>query len=59
MLKDVQIKDYLSYKEVPTSIIDRHICKMQTMEVASIKILWRNQNVEEMTWEVEFELFNL
>ncbi|WMV24126.1 hypothetical protein MTR67_017511 [Solanum verrucosum] len=49
----VGIKDNLSYEEIPVQILDRQVCKLRTKEVASVKVLWRNQFVEEATWEVE------
>ncbi|WMV37756.1 hypothetical protein MTR67_031141 [Solanum verrucosum] len=37
-------------------ILDRHVCELRTKEVASVKVLWRNQFVEEATWEVEKDI---
>ncbi|WMV19313.1 hypothetical protein MTR67_012698 [Solanum verrucosum] len=45
----ISIKDSVSYEE----ILDRQVCKLRTKEVASVNILWRNQFVEEATWEAE------
>ncbi|XP_070056978.1 uncharacterized protein [Nicotiana tomentosiformis] len=50
---DVQITKDLSYEKVPVAILDRQICKLQNKEVASVKVLWRSKNVEEMIWEAE------
>ncbi|WMV08552.1 hypothetical protein MTR67_001937 [Solanum verrucosum] len=36
---------------MPIQILDRQVRKLRTKEVASIKVLWRNQFVEEATWE--------
>ncbi|WMV25481.1 hypothetical protein MTR67_018866 [Solanum verrucosum] len=54
--EDIGIKDSLSYEEVPVKILDRQVCKLRTREVASVKILWRNQFVEEATWEAEEDM---
>ncbi|XP_027771400.1 uncharacterized protein LOC114076490 [Solanum pennellii] len=51
--KYVQIAGYLTYEEVPIAILDRQVRKLRNKEVASVKVLWRNQQVEEVTWEVE------
>ncbi|WMV38186.1 hypothetical protein MTR67_031571 [Solanum verrucosum] len=51
--EDIGIKDSLSYEEVPIRILDRQVRKLRTKEVASVEILWRNQFVEEATWEGE------
>ncbi|WMV09768.1 hypothetical protein MTR67_003153 [Solanum verrucosum] len=54
--EDIAIKDILSYKEIPVQILDRQVCKLRTKEVASVKVLWRNQFVEEATWEAEEDM---
>ena len=46
----------LTYEEVPTAILDRQVRKLRNKEVASVKVLWRNQQVEEITWETEKSL---
>ncbi|WMV14167.1 hypothetical protein MTR67_007552 [Solanum verrucosum] len=45
--------DNLSYEEIPVQILDRQVRKLRTKEVASVKVLWRNQFLEEATWEAE------
>ncbi|KAK4723982.1 hypothetical protein R3W88_026761 [Solanum pinnatisectum] len=54
--KNIGIKDSLSYGEIPVQILDRQVRKLRTKEVASIKVLWRNQFVEEATWEAEEDM---
>ncbi|WMV45802.1 hypothetical protein MTR67_039187 [Solanum verrucosum] len=49
-IENIGIKDNLSYEEIPVQILDRQVCKLRTKEVASVKVLWRNQFVEEATW---------
>ncbi|WMV37146.1 hypothetical protein MTR67_030531 [Solanum verrucosum] len=51
--EDIGIKDSLYYEEIPVQILDRQVHKLRTKEVASIKVLWRNQFIEEATWEAE------
>ncbi|WMV30789.1 hypothetical protein MTR67_024174 [Solanum verrucosum] len=53
---DIGIKDNLSYEEIPIQILDRQVRKLRIKEVASIKVLWRNQFVEEATWEAEEDM---
>ncbi|WMV42221.1 hypothetical protein MTR67_035606 [Solanum verrucosum] len=45
----IDIKDNLSYEEIPIQILDRQVSKLRTKEVASVKVLMRNQFVEEAT----------
>ncbi|WMV37945.1 hypothetical protein MTR67_031330 [Solanum verrucosum] len=52
-IEDVQITEELSYEKTPVVILDRQVSKLRTKEVASVKVLWRNKNREEVTWEVE------
>ncbi|WMV49774.1 hypothetical protein MTR67_043159 [Solanum verrucosum] len=54
--ENIGIKDRLSYVEVPIEILDRQVRKLRTKEVASVKVIWRNQFVEEATWEVEEDM---
>ncbi|WMV19265.1 hypothetical protein MTR67_012652 [Solanum verrucosum] len=41
--EDIGIKDSLSYEEIPVQILDRQVRKLRNKEVASVKVLWRNQ----------------
>nr|XP_016449027.1 PREDICTED: uncharacterized protein LOC107774072 [Nicotiana tabacum] len=52
----IHIAEDLSYAKVPVAILDRQVRKLRTKEVDSAKVLWRNNNIEEMTWEVEEEM---
>ena len=54
--ENVGIKDNLSYKKVSVQILDHQVCKLRTKEVALVKVLWRNQFVEEATWEAEEDM---
>ncbi|WMV42572.1 hypothetical protein MTR67_035957 [Solanum verrucosum] len=54
--KDIGITDSLSYEEILIQIQDRQVRKLRTKEVSSVKVLWRNQFVEEATWEAEEDM---
>ncbi|WMV09455.1 hypothetical protein MTR67_002840 [Solanum verrucosum] len=54
--KDIGIKDSLSCEEIFVQILDRQVRKLRTKEVASVKVLWRNQFVKEATWEAEEDM---
>ncbi|WMV45044.1 hypothetical protein MTR67_038429, partial [Solanum verrucosum] len=51
--ENIEIKDNLSYEEIPVQILDHQVCKFRKKEVALVKVLWRNLFVEEATWETE------
>ncbi|KAK4729692.1 hypothetical protein R3W88_022680 [Solanum pinnatisectum] len=55
-LEGLGAKENLSYEEVPMKILDRQVKKLRTKEVASVKVLWRNQLVEGATWEAEADM---
>ncbi|WMV24829.1 hypothetical protein MTR67_018214 [Solanum verrucosum] len=46
-------------EEVPIEISDRQVSKLRNKEVASVKVLWRNQLVEGATWESEADMISL
>ena len=52
-IEDVQVTEDLTYEEVPVAILDRQVKKLRNKEMASVKVLWRNQQREEITWETE------
>ncbi|WMV37990.1 hypothetical protein MTR67_031375 [Solanum verrucosum] len=54
--KSVRINDSLSYEEIPVQILDRQVRRLRMKDVASVKVLWRNQFVEEATWEAEEDM---
>ncbi|XP_069143363.1 uncharacterized protein [Solanum lycopersicum] len=55
-IENVGIKDSLSYEEVPVQILDRQVWKLRTKEVDLVKVLWRNQFVEEETWDAQKDM---
>ncbi|WMV37475.1 hypothetical protein MTR67_030860 [Solanum verrucosum] len=54
--EDIGIHEILSFEEVPIQILDLQVHKLRTKEVESVKVLWRNQFVEEATWEAEQDM---
>ena len=52
-LESVEVKDSLSYENVPVEILDRQVRRLRNKEVASVKVLWRSQSVERATWEAK------
>ncbi|XP_070010668.1 uncharacterized protein [Nicotiana sylvestris] len=52
-VETIEVNEELSYEEVPVVILDRQVQKLRNEEIASVKVLWRNQQVEEPTWETE------
>ncbi|KAL5781948.1 hypothetical protein ACOSP7_006977 [Xanthoceras sorbifolium] len=51
--ESIEIRPDLTYEEEPVQILDRKIKKLRNKRVPLVKVLWRNHNVEEDTWESE------
>ncbi|XP_074292586.1 uncharacterized protein LOC141619468 [Silene latifolia] len=52
----IDMDENLSYVEVAMEILDRKVRKTRNSEIALVKVLWSNHNVEEATWETEAEI---
>ncbi|KAJ8768274.1 hypothetical protein K2173_021214 [Erythroxylum novogranatense] len=48
---EVQLRDDLSYEELPVEILDTKDKVFRNKTVQLVKVLWRNHSVEEATWE--------
>ncbi|XP_075095142.1 uncharacterized protein LOC142173449 [Nicotiana tabacum] len=46
---DVQITEHLTYEEVLVAILDLQVRRLRTKDIPLVKVLWRSNNVEEMT----------
>ncbi|WMV24634.1 hypothetical protein MTR67_018019 [Solanum verrucosum] len=57
-LEGLEIKENLVYEEVLVEILDRQVKKLRNMEVASVKVLWRNHFVDGATWEAEVDMMS-
>ncbi|XP_070045580.1 uncharacterized protein [Nicotiana tomentosiformis] len=51
-----QVIEKLSYEEAPIAILDRQVHRLRTKDISSVKVLWRNNNVEDMTWKAEEDM---
>ena len=51
----MEIQTDLSYAEQPVEIIDRKEQILRNKTIPLVRVLWRNQKVEESTWEVRNE----
>ncbi|KAK6152942.1 hypothetical protein DH2020_012581 [Rehmannia glutinosa] len=52
----VQIREDMSYEEKPVEIVDREVKKLRNKYIPLVKVIWRNQRVEEATWEREEDM---
>ncbi|KAL4386170.1 hypothetical protein GQ457_09G000030 [Hibiscus cannabinus] len=51
--EEVELNPGLTYEEQPVIIIVREVKRLRNKNVSLVKVLWRNHNVEEGTWEPE------
>ena len=54
--KSLDLDPKLTYKERPIKILDRKDKVLHNKIVSLVKVLWRNQVVEEGTWEIEEDM---
>ncbi|XP_070042750.1 uncharacterized protein [Nicotiana tomentosiformis] len=52
----VEINDDLTHDEEPVEILDRQVRRLRTKDIASVKVLWPNHDVEEAIWEAEEDM---
>ena len=56
--EQVDLQPDLTYIEQPVRIMDQKEQVLRNKMVKLVRILWRNQNVEESTWELEDTMRN-
>ncbi|XP_047250013.1 uncharacterized protein LOC124885816 [Capsicum annuum] len=54
--EEINVKDSLTYEEEPVDILDCQVRKLGSKEITLVKVLWKNQKVEEATWESENDM---
>ena len=52
----VELSLDLTFEEEPIAILDRHVRKLRTKEIASVKVQWKHRSVGEATWETESDM---
>ncbi|KAL0533323.1 hypothetical protein IC582_030139 [Cucumis melo] len=52
----LEIDENLSYTEQPVEVLAREVKMLRNREIPLIKVLWRNDRVEEATWEREDDM---
>ncbi|KAM6566962.1 hypothetical protein CsatA_026090 [Cannabis sativa] len=54
--KALELQPDLSYQEQPVQVLNKREKVLRNKIIALIKILWRNSEVEEATWELETDM---
>ena len=52
----IKIHEDLSLQGKPVQILDFQVKTLRNKEIPLVKVLWRNQSVEEATWEQESDM---
>ena len=52
----IQVQEDLSYEEKPVKILAREEKTLRNKTIPLVKVLWRNRDVEEATWEREDDM---
>ena len=52
----VEIQLDLSYEEKPVEILDRKEQILWNKTISLVRVLWKNQQIEESTWELETKM---
>ncbi len=52
----LQIRENLTYEEIPVKLLDRKVQELRTKSIPLVKVLWRNHEIEEASWELEDEI---
>ncbi|XP_074355397.1 uncharacterized protein LOC141695057 [Apium graveolens] len=54
--ESIEVQSDLTYEEKPIRITDRKVQKLRNKEIRLFKVIWRNQSIEEATWESEDDM---
>ena len=54
--EDLEVEPDLSFEEQPVQILDRKDKVLKNKTIPLDKVLWRNNKVEEATWELESDM---
>ncbi|XP_073045319.1 uncharacterized protein [Primulina eburnea] len=54
--QQIDLEDNLTYEEKPVKILDQRIKELRGRPIQLVKVLWKNHNIEEATWETEKDM---
>ena len=49
----VELKEDLSFEVQPVRIVDQRMKELRNKVIPMVKVLWKSDTVEEMTWEMK------
>ena len=54
--QSAEVNEDLTYEEEPVAILDYQVRQLRSKVILMVNVLWRNNYVEEHTWETEAEM---
>ncbi|XP_021728285.1 uncharacterized protein LOC110695344 [Chenopodium quinoa] len=52
----IELDETLTFEQRPVKILDTKMRSTRNKAVKLVKVLWSNQNFEEVTWEAEYDM---
>ena len=52
----MELNEDLTFEEELVAIMDYQVRQLRSKVISMVKVLWRNNNVEEHTWEIKAEM---
>jgi hypothetical protein len=52
----LQLQENLTYEEIPVKLLDHKVQELRTKSIPLVKVLWRNHEIEEASWDLEDEI---
>ena len=49
----IELEEYLSFEVQPVAIVDQKMKQFRSKVIPMVKVLWRSDTIEEMTWETK------
>ncbi|XP_070045646.1 uncharacterized protein [Nicotiana tomentosiformis] len=56
LLRVHPLDESLGYEEEPIEIIDKYVRKLRCKIISAVKVQWKDQPIEEATWETEEDM---
>ena len=51
--RPIELEEDLSFEVQPVAIVDQEMKQLRSKVILMVKVLWRSNTIEEMTWETE------
>ena len=49
----IELEEDLSFEVQPVAIVDQEMKQLKSKVIPMVKVLWKSDTIEEMTWETE------